>query len=50
MSEPVSCSFCGKPRSDVQQIIRAEKAAICNECVALCVSILLNVAQLKEEK
>ncbi len=34
------CSFCGKTSSQVRKIIVGEDAYICNECVALCESIL----------
>jgi hypothetical protein len=35
------CSFCGKGRDDVRTIITAEAAAICDECVDLCVELLV---------
>ncbi len=34
------CSFCGKPRSEVDQLIAGPGVFICNECVSLCCSIL----------
>ena len=34
------CSFCGKTSSQVRKIIVGDDAYICNECVALCESIL----------
>ena len=35
-----SCDFCGKGKEDVEKLIVGEHAAICNDCVDLCVSIL----------
>jgi hypothetical protein len=36
----VACSFCGKPNTEVQKIITGPGTCICDECVALCISIL----------
>lgn len=36
----VRCSFCGKQEEQVDRIIAGPGACICNECVALCMSIL----------
>ena len=36
----VHCNFCGKSRSDVDKLIVANDAGICNECIELCSSIL----------
>ncbi len=36
----LTCSFCGKPQSQVQRLIAGNDAYICDECVRLCVSIL----------
>lgn len=33
------CSFCGKGRSEVRQLIAGPTVYICNECVTLCVDI-----------
>lgn len=38
------CDFCGKTKEDVEKLIVGENAAVCNDCVDLCVGIL------KEEK
>ena len=35
-----SCGFCGKSKEDVEKLIVGGDAAICNECVDLCESIL----------
>ena len=35
-----SCSFCNKSKEDVEKLIVGESAAICNNCVDLCISIL----------
>ena len=38
----VTCSFCGKPRTEVDQIVcgPTPAIAICNECVDLCREIM----------
>jgi ATP-dependent Clp protease ATP-binding subunit ClpX len=36
----MSCDFCGKARADVDKLIVANEAAICNECIELCANIL----------
>jgi ATP-dependent Clp protease ATP-binding subunit ClpX len=37
---PMECNFCGKGRSEVEKLIVANDAGICNECIDLCSSIL----------
>ena len=34
------CDFCGKSKEDVEKLIVGEHAAICNDCITLCVDIL----------
>lgn len=34
------CDFCGKSKEDVEKLILGEQAAICNDCIDLCVDIL----------
>ena len=34
------CDFCGKSKEDVEKLIVGENAAVCNDCVELCVEIL----------
>ena len=34
------CSWCGKPGDEVKKLLTQGAARICNECVALCASIL----------
>lgn len=41
MSTEKSCSFCGKPKGTVARLIVSETVAICNECVSLCDTLLL---------
>lgn len=36
----VHCNFCGKSRSEVDKLIVANDAGICNECIDLCSNIL----------
>ena len=35
------CSFCGKPDSQVQRMIQGPGVCICDECVYLCLQVLL---------
>jgi ATP-dependent Clp protease ATP-binding subunit ClpX len=35
-----NCDFCGKSKEDVEKLIVGDHAAICNDCIDLCVSIL----------
>jgi ClpX C4-type zinc finger/Glyoxalase superfamily protein len=42
------CSFCGKSQHDVLNLIAGPTVFICNECVGLCDSILLDQRQGKE--
>jgi len=41
-AESIRCSFCGKPRSEVESIVAGPTpaVAICNECVALCAEMI----------
>ena len=34
------CDFCGKSKEDVEKLIVGEHAAICNDCIELCIDIL----------
>ena len=36
----MECNFCGKGRAEVEKLIVANSAGICNECIDLCSSIL----------
>lgn len=40
MSQPVRCSFCGKSRNSVKNLINGPAVRICNECVSLCQEII----------
>ena len=35
-----SCSFCGKPQSEVERLIAGPGVFICDECIELCESLL----------
>lgn len=39
-NQPIHCNFCGKGRSEVDKLVVANDAGICNECITLCSSIL----------
>lgn len=34
------CDFCGKSKEEVEKLIVGDQAAICNDCVDLCIDIL----------
>jgi hypothetical protein len=34
------CSFCGKPRREVEQLIAGPGVAICDECITVCNEII----------
>jgi ATP-dependent Clp protease ATP-binding subunit ClpX len=36
----MSCDFCSKARNEVEKLIVANEASICNECIELCHNIL----------
>jgi hypothetical protein len=36
----IACSFCGKDRRQVRQLIAGPHAYICDECVELCTDII----------
>ncbi len=40
MEQQHNCDFCGKSKEDVEKLIVGEHAAICDDCVDLCVDIL----------
>jgi hypothetical protein len=39
-AEPLRCSFCGKPYTEVDRLVAGPGVHICNECVALAESII----------
>lgn len=39
-NENHNCDFCGKSKGDVEKLIVGDGAAICSDCVELCVDIL----------
>lgn len=41
MSKEQTCSFCSKPKGSVARLIVSDSVAICNECVELCDSLLV---------
>ena len=44
------CSFCGKHRSEVDQLVSGPGVFICNECVELCMDIIQKNEYLEEEE
>ena len=43
------CSFCGKAKSDVQQLIASDDANICNECIELCTDLIADSAEQSDD-
>jgi len=47
------CSFCRKPQSEVQKLIASpsegSRAYICDECIAVCASIVKEEAAMPEQ-
>jgi ATP-dependent Clp protease ATP-binding subunit ClpX len=41
MAKELQCSFCGKFKHDVMQMIAGPTAFICDECVQLCAQIII---------
>lgn len=46
--EPPFCSFCGKGKNQVRQMLQGNNAYICNQCVALCQETLSIESKLKK--
>lgn len=44
------CSFCGKTKDEVQYIIEGPTVYICNECVYMCLDILIEKSKEKPFK
>ena len=40
LTNPALCNFCGKSRSEVDKLIVANDAGICNECIEFCADLL----------
>lgn len=38
----MSCSFCGQPKNSVAKIITGPAVNICNQCVDICVGIIVD--------
>lgn len=36
------CNFCGKSQEEVKVMITSENGEICNECVIVCMGLLIN--------
>lgn len=51
--ETLTCSFCGKTQHEVRKLIAGPACYICDECVRLCLDILIDesvVADTKRKK
>ena len=45
-----TCSFCNKHKDAVTKLIVGEEVAICNECVDLCQTLLVDQPEVKSEE
>jgi hypothetical protein len=43
------CSFCGKSQNEVKKLIAGPTVYICNECIDICVEIIHDDEQIKED-
>jgi len=50
MSEINTCSFCSKTKDQVLKLIVGDDAAICNECVNLCSTLLVDTKKPRRNK
>jgi ATP-dependent Clp protease ATP-binding subunit ClpX len=50
MSEISTCSFCSKTKDQVLKLIVGDGAAICNECVNLCSTLLIDTKKSRRNK
>jgi hypothetical protein len=44
-----SCSFCGRPNTEVTRLVAGPGVFICDGCVALCSEIIADTAQIVAE-
>jgi ATP-dependent Clp protease ATP-binding subunit ClpX len=49
MSTEKTCSFCGRPQSEVKKMFSSETTHICNECVTTCSNILQKEVRYQEQ-
>lgn len=43
------CNFCGKSQKEVKLMITSENGDICNECVLICMRIILDHQEKSQE-
>ncbi|MFI3241563.1 MAG: ATP-dependent Clp protease ATP-binding subunit ClpX [Alphaproteobacteria bacterium] len=48
--DEVTCSFCGKPQSEVKKLVAGRGVFICDECIEVCLSILTQEFMPEEKK
>ena len=39
--ENITCSFCGKRQEEVEKVVVGPEVYICDECIELCVDIIM---------
>jgi ATP-dependent Clp protease ATP-binding subunit ClpX len=42
LTSKLRCSFCGKDQGEVKKLIAGPSVYICNECVDICVEIIID--------
>lgn len=50
LSNGLACSFCGKEKELVKQLVAGPGVNICNECILLCVAVLFDELAQKTER
>jgi ClpX C4-type zinc finger protein len=48
--DAVQCAFCDKFARDVEHMVQGNRAAICNECIALCVDTVRESEERKKKR
>lgn len=49
-NDNIQCSFCGKRLSEIYEMIAGNKVFVCDECVELAISLLLDRARKQVSK
>ncbi len=44
LTSAMRCSFCGKGKNDVAKLIAGPQVYICNQCVNICIEVVIDDA------
>ena len=47
-NERLRCSFCGRTQDEVKRLIAGPNAFICNECVDICMNLIMDETEQEE--